>query len=422
MSKAARPRPTSWKWWVCGLLLFATMINYMDRQTLANAAVRITNEFHLTQEQYGNLELAFGWAFAAGSLLFGFIADRVSVRWLYPAILVLWSLTGVITGLMQTYNGLIVCRTLLGFFEAGHWPCALKTTQRLLAPNDRAMGNSILQSGASIGAILTPLIMARLLTEQAGSWRPAFQIIGAGGLVWIIFWFALVRSEDMHTTARSEPELREKNPETQTLREILMSRRFLVLLIIVALINTCWQLLRAWLPKFLIEGRGFAESNALDFTALYYIATDVGCLGAGALTLWLARRGRSVHGARSLVFLCCAFLTALTTIIAFLPKGWALLGILLLIGAGALGVFPCYYAFSQELTVRHQGMVTGITGLASWLSAGTAQKYFGRLIDRTHSFDLGLALAGCLPMVAFVALWWLWNSPRQMLQRKAAEA
>jgi len=35
-------RSASWKWWVCGLLLFASMINYMDRQTLANAAVRIT--------------------------------------------------------------------------------------------------------------------------------------------------------------------------------------------------------------------------------------------------------------------------------------------------------------------------------------------------------------------------------------------
>ena len=64
MSGSVRSRAASWKWWVCGLLLFASAINYMDRQTLANAAVRISKEFHLNQEQYGNLELAFGWAFA----------------------------------------------------------------------------------------------------------------------------------------------------------------------------------------------------------------------------------------------------------------------------------------------------------------------------------------------------------------------
>src|SRR2546423_11298203 len=109
-------RPSSWKWCVCGLLLFASMINYMDRQTLANVAVRITNEFQLTQEQYGNIETIFGYAFAFGSLIFGFIADRISVRWLYPVVLLCWSATGFATSFAHTYTGLLVCRALLGLF------------------------------------------------------------------------------------------------------------------------------------------------------------------------------------------------------------------------------------------------------------------------------------------------------------------
>src|SRR4051794_16199665 len=71
--EAILPHRSSWKWWVTGLLLLATTINYMDRVTLANASVRITQELGLTDEQYGNLELGFGWAFAAGSLVFGFL-------------------------------------------------------------------------------------------------------------------------------------------------------------------------------------------------------------------------------------------------------------------------------------------------------------------------------------------------------------
>src|SRR6185436_4946838 len=97
----------AWKWWVCGLLLLASAINYMDRQTLANAAVRITTQFQLNQEQYGNLELAFGWAFAVGSVVFGVMVDRWSVRWVYPVVLVLWSVTGFATGLVQSYDGLL---------------------------------------------------------------------------------------------------------------------------------------------------------------------------------------------------------------------------------------------------------------------------------------------------------------------------
>ena len=405
-------RTASWKWWVCGLLLLASAINYMDRQTLANASVRITKQFQLSQEQYGTLELAFGWAFAAGSLVFGFAADRLPVRWVYPAALTLWSATGFATGLVQGYSDLLVCRMLLGFFEAGHWPCAIKTTQRLLEPKDRSMGNSVLQSGTSIGAIATPLIMRALLTEELSSWRFAFQAIGLIGIVWIFAWFALVRTSDLTGPASRTVSSAADDSEGASIWRVIFSRRMLTVLIVVALINTGWQLLRAWLPKFLQEGRGYLEADALNFNSLFFIATDVGCLGAGALTLWLCRRGASVHTARCVVFLGCASLAALTVVAAFLPKGWLLLGLLLLVGAGALGVFPIYHAFTQDLTRHHQGMVTGVAGIAAW-APSLAQKFYGRLVDQTGSFDLGFAVAGCLPLLAFAALWLLWPKPAQ---------
>lgn len=413
-------RPVSWKWWVCGLLLLASTINYMDRQTLANAAVRITTQFHLSQEQYGNLELVFGWAFAVGSTFFGIAVDRLPVRWLYPVVLTLWSVVGFATGLVNSYGGLLVCRTLLGLFEGGHWPCAIKTTQRLLEPTDRAMGNSVLQSGASIGAIITPLVMNAMLTAQLESWRMPFQVVGAAGLLWVIFWFATVRTGDVALARAGTETIGNQTASSAGFWRIAFSRRMLVLFFVVAGINTCWQTLRAWLPKFLQQGRGYAEADALYFNSLFYVATDVGCLGAGALTLWLARRGLSVHGSRSAVFLGCAALSALTIVAAWLPKGWPLLGVLLLVGAGALGVFPIYHAFTQELSVNHQGKVTGITGVAAWVFSSPAQKFFGRLIDRTGSFDLGLAIAGCLPLVAFLALWLWWDPLRVRPQLESA--
>jgi ACS family hexuronate transporter-like MFS transporter len=411
VSDAPRARPSSWKWWICGLLLLASTINYMDRQTLANAAVRITTQFGLSQEQYGNLELYFGWAFAAGSTLFGFAVDRLSIRWLYPVVLVLWSAVGFATGLVNSYNELLICRACLGFFEGGHWPCAIKTTQRLLEARDRSLGNSVLQSGTSIGAIITPLVMSAMLTSQLGSWRMPFQVVGMAGLGWVILWFLLVRRGDL-TSAPSEtkPAAPLNNLGGANLWKLFLSRRMIVLCFVVAAINTCWQTLRAWLPKFLQQGRGYAELDALHFNSVFYIATDAGCIGAGLLTLWLARRGLSVHGSRSVVFLGCAALSALTILAALLPKGWLLLGVLLLVGAGALGVFPIYHAFTQELSNEHQGKVTGITGVAGWLFSSPLQKLFGRLIDRTGSFDFGLAVAGCLPLVAFLALWVFWNS------------
>jgi ACS family hexuronate transporter-like MFS transporter len=418
MSDAIPSRSQAWKWSVCGLLLCASMLMYMDRQTLPSVATRITREFGLSQEQYGIVEMIFGYAFAAGALTFGIIADNWSVRWLYPSLLIAWSAMGFLTGLVESYSGLLFCRMLLGFFESGHWPCALKTTQRLLSPDQRTMGNSVLQSGASFGAILTPLLMNWMLAgrTEPGLWRKPFLVIGSLGVFWLIAWFALLRKSDFapSTSAPNTDAARSdagRSDGEGSFWRVVFSRRFLVLAVIVACINICWQIIRAWLPKFLQEGRGYGESQALYFNSLYYIATDVGCLGAGAVSLWLVKRSFTVHGSRALVYGCCALLTSLTTVAAFMPKGWVLLGMLLVVGAGSLGLFPCYYSFTQELSTRHQGKVTGLLGLVAWVSSSYFQPLFGRHADQTGSFDSGIALAGCLPLIGLVALWLCWDRP-----------
>jgi len=163
----------------------------MDRQTLANAATRITREFQLDQEHYGNLELVFGWAFAVGSLLFGIAADRVSVRWLYPVVLLLWSAVGLRPVWQRTTPGCSSAGRCSGCSKAATG----RAQSRLPAPAGiprSGDGNSVLQSGTSIGAILAPLLMRAMLTDAAGSWRLPFQVVGAVGLFWIVLWFALV--------------------------------------------------------------------------------------------------------------------------------------------------------------------------------------------------------------------------------------
>ena len=198
-------RSPSWRWWISGLLLLASMINYMDRQTLANLSVRITEQFELSQEQYGDIEFVFGVAFAFGAIFFGVIADRVSIRWLYPGVLIAWSAMGFATGLTQGYTAMLWCRTLLGFFEAGHWPCAMIIIHKIMVRNDRVMGNSILQSGASLGAIVTPLIIRNIIGDNNApdAWRPPFLIIGGVGIFWAVLWFAVVRRGDLEITRDS---------------------------------------------------------------------------------------------------------------------------------------------------------------------------------------------------------------------------
>src|SRR4051812_10198576 len=193
-------------WGICGLMLLATMLNYMDRQTLAQQASEIREELKLSNEDYGRLEFGFGLAFAVGGIVTGFIADRLPLRWLYPAILLGWSAVGFVTGWVNSYAELFACRVMLGFFEAGQWPCALAASQRLLSSKNRPLGNSILQSGASLGAIATPIVVLMLSSGEPGSWRLPFRVIGAAGLVWIVAWLLAIRPRDLEIQAAETPE------------------------------------------------------------------------------------------------------------------------------------------------------------------------------------------------------------------------
>lgn len=404
-------RSPYWKWWITGLLLLATTINYMDRQTLANAAVRVTKEFQLNQEQYGDLEMAFGWAFAVGSLVFGFLADRFRVYWLYPIVLTGWSVMGIASAHTDGHHSLLVCRILLGFFEAGHWPCALKTTFALLEPKDRTMGNSVLQSGASIGAVVTPPLMLWLMTDEISSWRLAFEAIGAIGLVWVIIWFASIRKTELDVVV---PE----KASSEGMWDILLGRKFWALAILILGAQTCWHLFRVWLPKFMQEGRGYSETEALSFNSAYYIGTDIGCFSAGLISLWLVRRfSLSAHAARRRVFQGACVLTSFSVFVLWLPKGWGLMAAILLVGAGALALFPCYYSFVQELSDRHVGRLTGLLSTWVWAVSSPMHKFFGRLVDGTQSFDLGMAMAGLAPWLGVIAMALLWKE-----QKPAAES
>lgn len=426
MSISGGARSPQWKWYICGILLLATMLNYMDRQTLANTITDIGKELGLNNEQYGQLEFGFGMAFAAGGILVGFLVDRLSVRWMYPLVLIGWSSAGIATayaaeigewlqsagfggGAPPGYVGLMACRITLGLFEAGQWPCALVTSQRLLSAEDRPLGNSLLQSGAALGAIITPLIVQQLVSDQPGSWRLPFQAIGLLGMLWIVPWLSMVRESDLQP--HGETALAAADKSQAETNWPLFIQRFLLLALTVVVINLCFHFFRAWLPKFLREYHGYERSTVNYFTSAYFIATDVGCLSIGVLVKRMTLGGWPVHRARMATFGLCAVLTALSTVASQLPAQPMLLGVLLVIGFGALGLFPNYYSLTQDLSPRHQGKVTGALGCITWVCTAWMQKLVGQSVDATGSYASGIFVIGLLPLIAFVALALFWNWP-----------
>jgi ACS family hexuronate transporter-like MFS transporter len=416
------PRAPLRSWGICALMLLATMLNYMDRQALAQQATEIGQALGLDNKDYSRLESGFGLAFAVGGIVTGLLADRISPRWLYPAVLLGWSAVGFATGSVTSFRALYICRVLLGFFEAGQWPCALVSVQRLLSRRDRPLGNGILQSGASLGAIATPIVVILLTSNDPGSWRLPFRVIGATGVVWVFAWLMTIRSSDLTLKDSVDPARADDELGTLThadparadkaSRHIFV-RRFLALAIVVIVINLCWQYFRAWMPKMLREEYQYSAGAVQRFSVAYYVVTDIGCIAVGFLVKWLASKGMSVHAARITTFLGCSVLTGLSVLAARLPASGMLLATLLFIGFGALGLFPNYYALTQELSARRMGNVTGVLSFVFWLSYAVVQPQVGSWIDLTGGFSQVMYLAGLLPAVGLLALLLLWGEPER---------
>lgn len=407
-----------WRWWVCLLLMQATVINYMDRMALNQMAKEIKAAFDLNNTQYGWLESVFSLAFAIGAISTGFVVDRVSVRWVYPLMVVGWSLAGILTGFAGSFWMLLTCRFMLGLFEAGNWPCAIRTLRTILPPEERSFGNSLFGSGTALGAVITPMLVLVILQWAAANgyaeaWRVPFQVIGSLGLVWVALWFITIPTQMLNPTDATGA-----TPAHQGavhFRDVFRDRRFWVLFVMALSVNFTWHGYRTWLPLYLRDQRGYTLEEMSQFTTAYYVVADIGTWTAGLVTLYLCKRGMRLHLSRVLMFACCSVLTLCTLAVPFLPGGWALQAGLLAVAFGALGLFPTYFALSQEISSKHQGKVTGTLGASAHLSLAIVYPIEGWICDKTGSYEWVLGGIGVFPLMTLGVILVLWPPWRETL-------
>ena len=170
-------------WVATGLMLLATVVNYMDRQVLGSMASFIKADFHLNEEGYGSLEAWFGYSYASFLVIAGFLADRWDLRWLYAGALLVWSVAGFATGFVETLFQLQVCRAILGAGESFNWPVAVGIVRRIIPRESQGFANGVFNSGMTLGAVVTPILVLLFVGPQGEGWRNLFLGVGAVGSV-----------------------------------------------------------------------------------------------------------------------------------------------------------------------------------------------------------------------------------------------
>ena len=195
-----------YRWTICGLLFFATTVNYLDRQVLSLLQPYLAEKFKWTNTDYANITAVFQFVYAFSMLFVGRIIDRLGTKKGYIWAIVIWSLAAIIHALaipigetittffgwlgIATFSvsvlGFMFSRTLLAIGESGNFPAAIKATAEYFPKKERSFATGIFNSGANVGAILAPLTVPWIRINWG--WEVAFIIMGGFGFLWLIFW------------------------------------------------------------------------------------------------------------------------------------------------------------------------------------------------------------------------------------------
>jgi ACS family hexuronate transporter-like MFS transporter len=196
MTRLRYEKETRVRWIVCLLLFIATALIYSDRQFLSLLKSTLAVQIHWSDSQFAMVNSCFLGAYAIGLLFAGRLIDRVGVKVGYAATLLLWSIAAFSHTLVSTVSGFMLARIFLGLSEAGNFPSAIKVIALWFPSSERAFATSICNTGANVGAIAAPLLVAWLLSHW--TWHSPFLVAGAAGLAWVAIWVFFYKKPEHH--------------------------------------------------------------------------------------------------------------------------------------------------------------------------------------------------------------------------------
>ena len=422
---------TSFRWWMCALLFFATTINYLDRQVLSLTYEEfIKPEFHWTDAEYGTVTGFFSLFYAVCCLFAGKFIDWIGVKRGYLISILVWStgaclhaatgwMTASLTGLgsasalkaveagsnialavsVTSVYLFMFCRGVLALGEAGNFPSAIKVTAEYFPKKDRAFATTIFNAGASVGALAAPLCIPAL--AKAYGWEMAFIIIGAVGFVWVFFWIFLydkpeeskrVNPQELEYIHQDDAEeeadraaLAEEKPIP--LRQCLHYRQAWCVILGKFISDCVWWFFLFWAPSYFDTQFGAKASSTegkLLLITLYAICSILSIFGGYVPKYFVEKKGMHPYDARMRSMFIFALFPLFSLLAqplgAYFNSPWWPAVLIGLAAAGHSAWAANQYSVISDLFPKSTiATMTGLSSLAGGISTMALQKIAGNL-------------------------------------------
>jgi len=300
----------NFRWWIIVLIAIATVINYIDRSALSIMWPNIQKDLDLTKEYYAIIVTMFTIAYALSQTLSGKLYDWIGTRVGFVVSIVVWSVSVALHSIARSVVSFSVFRFFMGLGEAGNWPGSVKSNAEWHPVRERALAQGIFNSGASVGSIIAPPLIAWLYILF--DWQITFLIIGIVGLIWVIPWLVINKTQpDDHPWLTEEEreyiltgqKAQDGEAENESDRvpgwgELLTYKETWAVLASRLFLDPIWWMFVFWLPIYLADQFGFNIKEIGYFAWVPYVGAAAGSIFGGWLAGVFINRGWSTDKAR----------------------------------------------------------------------------------------------------------------------------
>jgi ACS family hexuronate transporter-like MFS transporter len=400
------------RWWMIGLIMLGSMINYLTRSTLAVAAPTLLKELNIGTQQYSWVVATFQAAIMLQPLC-GYVLDVIGLKRGYALFAVAWSLTSMAHGLAHNWQMLAGLRGLLGLAEGSANPAGMKATAEWFPATERGLAGGIYNIGASFGSMLAPPLVAWAILQY--NWQSAFVVTGALGLVWVATWLwlyqppekhpALSQAEFDYIAAGQEKHLRHDGSRPPVLA-LLGRRNFWGIALPRFLADPMWGTLTFWMPLYLSQTRGWDLKQIALFAWLPFLAADIGCLFGGTFSLWLQKYWRvSLINARRAAFTLGADMRVGVGFVGFVNSPYAAIALLSIAGFAHQTLSVTVITMSSDLFKKNEvATVAGMAGTFGNAGLLLFSLLIGALVVKIGYTPFFICLA-LLDVIGAVILW-----------------
>ncbi len=298
------------RWWIITLVAIATVINYIDRGALSIMWPEISKDLGMTKEDYSAIAIMFTIAYALSQSLSGKLYDWIGTRMGFVFSIFLWSVSVALHAVARGVTSFSVFRFLLGLGEAGNWPGATKSNAEWFPIKERALAQGIFNSGASVGSIISPPLIAFLYLWMG--WQLTFVLLGIIGLLWIIPWLVINKAlpkthpwltEEERELILSDQKEDEQEEEPPSWMQVMKQKQSWSVLVSRFFLDPIWWLFVFWLPIYLADRFGFDIKQIGMFAWVPYVGAASGAIFGGWLAGKWIKSGWTVNKARKAAIL-----------------------------------------------------------------------------------------------------------------------